>query len=147
MDAKAIARGFAIVECDYILELIEKEIDGTSSILERLDFYRSSQVCYETLWRWATRSDNKYEFCGIVDALGWLKSLCAAGFEHMDAHQKRELEHAEGRLLQALHFTKRVHDYHLCMLSLTSIRKFNLDCDWSDTWDEGVIEYIRFLFD
>jgi hypothetical protein len=147
MDAKAIARGFAIVECDYILELIEKEIDGTSSILERLDFYRSSQVCYETLWRWATRSDNKYEFCGIVDALGWLKSLCAAGFERLDAHQKRELEHAEERLLQALHFTKRVHDYHLCMLSLTSIRKFNLDCDWSDTWDEEAIEYIRFLFE
>ena len=147
MYLKAIARGFAVVECDYILELVESEIERTSSILERLDFYRSSQVCYETLWRWATRSDNKYEFCGIVDALGWLKSLCAAGFEHMDAHQKRELEHAEGRLLQVLHYTKRVHDYHLCMLSLTNIRKFNLDCDWSDTWDDEAIEYIRFLFE
>jgi hypothetical protein len=139
MDARAIARGFAIVECDYILELVEKEIDGTSSILDRIDVYRSSQVCYETLWRWATRGDNKYEFCDIVDALGWLKSLCAADLEHMDAHQKRELEHAVGRLLQALHFTMRVHDYHLCMLSLTNIRKFNLDCDWSDTWDEAAI--------
>ena len=147
MDAKAIARGFAIVECDYVLELVEREIDGTSSIQERLDFYRSSQVCYETLWRWATRSDNKYEFCGIVDALGWLKSLCTADYEHLDAHQKRQLEQAEGTLLQALHFTKRVHDYHLCTLSLTNMRKFNLDSDWSDTWDEDAIEYIRFLFE
>ena len=105
MDAKAIARGFAVVECDYILELVETEIERTSSILERLDFYRSSQVCYETLWRWATRSDNKYEFCGIVDAPGWMKVLCAADCEHLYAHQKRELEHAEGTLLQALHFT------------------------------------------
>ena len=147
MDAKAIAMGFAVVECDYILELVETEIERTGSILERLDFYRSSQVCYETLWRWATRSDNKCEFRGIVDALGWLKSLCAADCEHLDAHQKRELEHAEGTLLQALHFTKRVHDYHLCVLSLTTIRKFNLDSDWSDTWDEEAIEYIRFLFE
>jgi hypothetical protein len=147
MDAKAIARGFAIVESDYILELVEKEIEGTSGILERLDFYRSSQVCYKTLWSWATRCDQKYEFCGIVDALGWLKDLCAADCEHMDAHQKRELEHAEGTLLQALHFTRRIRDYHLCTLSLTNIRKFNLDCDWSGTWDEEAIEYIRFLFE
>jgi hypothetical protein len=73
MDAKAIASGFAVVECDYILELVETEIGRTSSILERLDFCRSSQVCHETLRCWATRSDNKTEFCGIVDALRWLK--------------------------------------------------------------------------
>jgi hypothetical protein len=73
MDSKAIASGFAIVECDCILELVQTEIERTSGIFERLDFYRSSQVCCETLWRWATRSDNKYEFCGIVDALGWTK--------------------------------------------------------------------------
>jgi hypothetical protein len=147
MDAKAIARGFAIVECDYILELMEKEIERTSSILERLEFYRSSQVCCETLWRWVTRSDIKYELCGIVDALGWLKDLCTSDCEHMDTHQMRELEHAEGTLLQVLHFTKRMRDVHLCTLSLPNLRKFNLDCDWSDMWDEEAIEYIRFLFE
>ena len=50
MDEKAaIANGFAVVECDYILELMETEIERTKSIIERLDFYRSSQLCYETL--------------------------------------------------------------------------------------------------
>jgi hypothetical protein len=116
VDAKATARRSPFVECDYIFELVEAEIDRTSSILERLDLYRSSRVCYEALWRWATRSDNKYEFCCIMDALGCLKSRCTANREHVGAHQKVELEHAEGRFLQALHFTKRVHDYQLCMV-------------------------------
>ena len=147
MDSKTVARGFAVVECDFILELIEKEIERTSSILQRLDLYRSSQFRYDKLWGWAIRSDIRYEFCGVVDALGWLKVLCAADCKQMDAHQKRELAHAEGTLLQALHFTKRVHDYHICMLSLSNIRKFNLDSEWSDTWDEEAITYIRFLFE
>ena len=147
MDPKFVAKQFAVVECDFILELIEKKIERTSNILERLDLYRSSQFRYDKLWGWAVRSDIKYEFREIVDALGWLKVLCAADCKHMDAHQKRELEHAEGTLLQALHFTKRVHDFHLCMLSISNIRKFNLDCEWSGTWDEEAITCIRFLFE
>jgi hypothetical protein len=138
---QSLLLGFAIVECDYILELIEKEIERTSSILERLEFCRSSQVCCERLRRQVTRSDIKYELCGIVDALGLLKDLCAADCEHVDAHQERELEHAEGTLLQALHFAKRLRDYHLCCtLSMPNLRKFNLDCDWSDMWDEEAVE-------
>jgi hypothetical protein len=83
----------------------------------------------------------------MVDALLWAKLPCAANCEHTDAHQKSELEHAEVVLPQALHFAKRTHNYHLCTLSLASIRKCNLDCDWSDAWDEEAIEYIRFMFE
>ena len=50
MDSKTVARGFAVVECDYLLELIEKEIERTSSITERLDLYRSSQIRFDKLW-------------------------------------------------------------------------------------------------
>lgn len=71
MDEKAaIANGFAPAECGCIPELTEAEIERTESIMELLDFHRSSQLCYETLWRWAFRGPNKHKFASIVDVLG-----------------------------------------------------------------------------
>ena len=106
------------------------------------------------------RGPNKYEFAAIVDALGWLKSLCMVDCRRVDAHQKRELEHAERTLMQALHFTKRVRDFHLCNLeTFADARRFNVDAAWCDHYDynykgrdsmeegEAAVECIRYLFE
>lgn len=112
---------------------MEPEVERANGIVGRIDFYRSSHLCYETLWRWGARSSCSYKFAAIVDALGWLKALFSADSRCVDTHQNRELERAEGTLMQALHFTKRARDYLLCSLSLANMCRHNVDAGWCDT--------------
>jgi hypothetical protein len=65
-----------------LFEPVESEVERVGSISERPHICGSSQACCETLPRWSARSDSKFEFCGIVDALAWLKLLWAADYEY-----------------------------------------------------------------
>ena len=149
----AIADGFLVVECDYILELLEAEIKRTGSAVDRADFYRSSELSPEKVWRWADRGSTSYEFAAIVGALGLVKCLAfQILLQPVNAHSMRELEHAERHLMQALHFNRRVRRLHLCKLSFTNACRFNVDIAWRDTYvdavaqDNSAVEDVRYLF-
>jgi hypothetical protein len=150
---RRVAKGFLVVECDYVLELLEATIASTPSVTHRADFYRGEQISAEKVWRWAVRCSRAAEFASIVDALGWLKALSSSQQRCADAHDKRQLAHAECSLLQALHFNNIVRQYHVCNLSFADACRFNVDAAWADTnsncsYTEGsTVEHVRLLFE
>jgi hypothetical protein len=152
-DRSRVARGFLVVECDYVLELMEAAIASTPNVTDRADFYRGEQISAEKVWRWAVRCSKLAEYATIVDALGWLKVVSSLQRRCADSHDKRQFAHAECSLLQVLHFNKSVRQYHVCKLSFVDACRFNVDVAWADTnpnccyQDDSAVEHVRFLFE
>lgn len=150
-----VANGFLVVESDYILDLMEREIGHTHSVTERIDFYLRTDLSPEMVWRWAQRGSSSQEFAAIVNALGWMKHLAlVARSESANAHSKRQLGLAELQLMQAVHYNKRVREFHLCKLSFADACRFNVELAWSTIHgdvapeqDDSAVEDVRYLFE
>jgi hypothetical protein len=151
-DRRRVAKGFLVLECDYVLELLEAAIASTHNVTHRIDLYRGEQISAEKIWRWAVRCSKTAEFASIVDALGWLKALISLQGKCADGHDKRQLAHAECSLLQALHFNNYVRQYHVCKLSFADACRLNVDVAWADSnpscsFTDSAVEHVRFLFE
>jgi hypothetical protein len=153
MEARMLAHKFAVLECDFILDMIEGKLNNKCNLADRVDLYCSSALSVAKLWSWAVRSRHVEQFVAIVDALGRLQGLSKAICQHEGGHQKRELEQAERSLVQMLHFSnKDVREFHMCRLSFTDACCFNVDIAWRDTYDncrvsdDSAVESIRYLY-
>jgi len=150
--ARIIADGSAARNCDCILELVEDKIINTTNVMERISLYASSEMDVMNVWQWVVRSSIVRQYDSIIDALGYLHWLCSEPVA-ASRRTKKELEYAEQRLLQALHFTKPVRAFHFCQLPFATACCFNVDVAWCDThlkrnsYGDGTMEHIRYLFE